>query len=96
LLRVRGTEVALLRLEQGLLKFIFPGSAQNRRVDSRFERHCRGRPHCHHQEGRVLGVLQICRKGLDPSLAGADFTLDDLPVLEAVAKIAAQTPFLRS
>lgn len=46
-------------------------------------------------EGRVLGVLQISRKGLDLNLAGADFSLDDLSNLESAAKIAATATFLQ-
>ena len=37
-------------------------------------------------EGRVIGVIQISRKGLDPASAGPDFTADDLGKLLAVCK----------
>ena len=47
-------------------------------------------------EGKALGVLQVCRKGLDLNLAGADFTLDDLRTLEETAKLAAKAAFLQS
>lgn len=46
-------------------------------------------------EKRVIGVVQISRKGLDPSLAGADFTSDDLKLLEKVAELLAPMPFMR-
>jgi hypothetical protein len=43
---------------------------------------------------KVVGVVQISRKGLDPALAGADFTPDDLKLLERAAEIVAQMPFM--
>jgi len=45
-------------------------------------------------ERKVLGVVQISRKGLDASVAGADFTGDDLKQLEHVAEILARMPFM--
>lgn len=45
-------------------------------------------------EGAVLGVIQVSRKGLDPSLAGADFTTDDLKQLEQIAGILGQMQFM--
>ena len=36
---------------------------------------------------KVLGVIQVCRKGFDPATAGPDFTLDDLQQLELAAKV---------
>jgi hypothetical protein len=38
-------------------------------------------------EGKAWGVLQVCRKGADTMLAGADFTRDDLRQLELAAKM---------
>jgi len=37
-------------------------------------------------EERVLGVIQICRKGMTPGIAGADFTDENLCLLEQVAR----------
>ena len=45
--------------------------------------------------GRVMGVLQISRKGLDASLAGADFTGQDLKQLERAAALMARMPFMQ-
>ena len=139
--RVRQTEVALLQLEKGLLRFLFPeelktaGSipvssatavaahtAVTKKVElfnsftkvkhaSIFETVKLGKADqadtsesapiqklisapILSSEGRVMGVLQISRKGLDLNLAGADFTLDDLQNLERAAKIAATASFL--
>jgi hypothetical protein len=44
---------------------------------------------------KVLGVLQICRKGFDPISAGADFTIGDLQKLEFVTRALAQGRFMR-
>src|SRR5271165_4118104 len=38
---------------------------------------------------QVLGVIQICRKGLSPEDAGPDFTLNDLQNLEVTARVLA-------
>ena len=46
-------------------------------------------------EGNVLGVVQVSRKGLDASLAGADFTGDDLKQLEKAAPILARMSFMQ-
>jgi len=43
---------------------------------------------------KVLGVLQICRKGFDPASAGPDFTIQDLQKLEFVTKAIAQLGFM--
>jgi putative methionine-R-sulfoxide reductase with GAF domain len=45
-------------------------------------------------EGQVMGVVQISRKGLDSSLAGADFSGEDLKQLEKAAEILARMPFM--
>ncbi|MFZ1918237.1 MAG: GAF domain-containing protein [Terriglobales bacterium] len=45
--------------------------------------------------GDVLGVVQVSRKGLDASLAGPDFSGDDLKLLEKAATVLAHMPFMR-
>jgi len=45
--------------------------------------------------GDVVGVVQVSRKGLDASLAGADFTADNLKQLEQAAEILARMPFMQ-
>lgn len=47
-------------------------------------------------EGKVMGVVQVSRKGLDVKLAGADFTNDDLKKLEQAAEIISRMPFMQS
>jgi len=47
------------------------------------------------EKGRVLGVIQVCRKAYDLRSAGPDFTLDDLQQLETTAKAIAKTNLLR-
>jgi hypothetical protein len=44
---------------------------------------------------KVLGVIQVCRKGFDPANAGPDFTLDDLQQLELAAKVLSTLPFIK-
>ena len=46
------------------------------------------------REGKVVGAIQVSRKGLDSSLAGTDLTNDDLRRLEQAATILAQMPFM--
>lgn len=46
-------------------------------------------------DGRVVGVVQVSRKGLDPSLAGADFTGEDLQQVEGAAEVLARMPFMQ-
>lgn len=46
-------------------------------------------------QGKVVGVLQISRKGLDASLSGADFTGDDLKQLERASTVIAKMPFMQ-
>jgi hypothetical protein len=36
--------------------------------------------------GAVLGVIQVCRKGMTPGIAGPDFTEDDLDLLRRTAR----------
>jgi len=38
------------------------------------------------ENGSVIGVVQVCRKGMTPGIAGSDFTGSDLRLLEAVAR----------
>lgn len=38
------------------------------------------------EDGSVMGVVQVCRKGMTSSIAGADFTDDDLELLRQAAK----------
>jgi GAF domain-containing protein len=45
--------------------------------------------------GQIVGVVQVSRKGLDPKLAGNDFTNDDLKLLEKAAEIFARLPFMQ-
>jgi hypothetical protein len=47
------------------------------------------------QNAHVLGVIQISRKGLEPSSSGPDFTLDDLHQLQTAAKILSKAAFLQ-
>jgi hypothetical protein len=46
-------------------------------------------------EGKVIGVIQISRKGIDSSLSGPDFTTDDLRRLEQAAEILATMALIR-
>jgi hypothetical protein len=141
LLQVRRSEVALLRLDKGSLRFIFPpelraagvlplsGSAVAARtaatrtplVSNAFmrvkhvslfeavklgaEEEDRSQEQMPIQKimsvpvapsgGNVMGVVQVSRKGLDASLAGADFTNEDLKQLEQAAEILARMPFMQ-
>ncbi len=142
ILHVRRSEVALLRLDKGSLRFIFPpelrsagvlpltGSAVAARTAatrtpllsntfmrvkhvSLFEavkvesgEEDRGSDQMPIQKiisvpvvassaGLVMGVVQVSRKGLDSSLAGADFTNEDLKLLEQAAEILARMPFMQ-
>jgi len=45
--------------------------------------------------GDVLGVVQVSRKGLDASLAGPDFSGDDLKLLEKAAGVLSRMPFMQ-
>ena len=141
MLRVRRSEVALLRLDKGSLRFIFPpelrsagvlpltGTAVAARtaaprtplqsntfmrvrhvslfegVKQGAEEEDRSLDQMPIQKimsvavapsgGTVMGVVQVSRKGLDASLAGADFTSDDLKLLEQAAEILARMPFMQ-
>ncbi len=46
-------------------------------------------------EGKVLGVVQISRKGWDSSLAGTDFCGEDLKRLEQAAEVLAHMAFMQ-
>ncbi len=46
-------------------------------------------------ERRVVGVIQVCRKGFDPASAGPDFTSRDLQQLELASVVAANMPFMK-
>jgi len=45
-------------------------------------------------DNRVLGVIQISRKGIDPNAVGPDFDMDDLRQLEAIARVVAKLDFM--
>jgi len=138
ILRVQRNEVALLRVEKGSLRFVFPselraagvipmtGSAVAARtaatgtplLSNSFARvkhvslfesvklidgeQVYEQPPIQkimsvpltQDGGKVVGVVQISRKGLDPSLAGADFTGEDLKRLEEAATVLARMPFM--
>jgi hypothetical protein len=141
LLGVRRNEVALLRLDKGSLRFIFPpelrsagvlplsGSAVAARtaatrtpllsnafmrvkhvslfeaVKLGAEEEDRSQEQMPIQKimsvpvtpsgGNVIGVVQVSRKGLDASLAGADFTNEDLKQLEQAAEILSRMSFMQ-
>src|ERR1700675_1018000 len=141
ILNVRRSEVALLRLDKGSLRFIFPpelraagvlpltGSGVAARtaatrppllsntfmrvkhvslfeaVKLGAEEEDRSQEQMPIQkimsvpvtssEGNVMGVVQVSRKGLDASLAGADFTNEDLKQLEQAAEILSRMPFMQ-
>jgi hypothetical protein len=142
ILRVRQDEVALLQLENNLLRFLFPDelktagsiplsstsaiaahTATTRKVElfnnfakikhasifetvrlANNEEGEQQRPATIQKlmsapvlddEGDVLGVIQICRKGFDANSAGLDFTLDDLQQLELAAQTAGKAGFMR-
>ena len=141
LLKVQRTEVALLRVDRGLLKFLYPaelrtagaipvssnavaartvttrtsllsntfvrikhvslfesvrlgnGSEGNEVVDPTPIQKLMSVP-VQNDQGIVLGVIQISRKGLDASAAGPDFTNEELHHLERSAGIIARMPFM--
>ena len=45
--------------------------------------------------GEVMGVVQVSRKGLDAPSAGADFSGEDLKLLEQAAEVIARMPFMQ-
>lgn len=48
------------------------------------------------ENAKVLGVIQISRKGSDASFAGADFSREDLHELELAAGILAESTVMRT
>jgi GAF domain len=141
ILHVRRSEIALMRLEKGSLRFVYPaelrsagelpltGSAVAARtaatrtalmsntfmrvkhvslfeaVRLSSEEEDRNMEQMPIQKimsvpvvsagGNVMGVVQVSRKGLDASLAGPDFSNDDLKQLEKAASILARMPFMQ-
>lgn len=138
---VRPKEVALMRLEHGLLKFLFPeqlktagsipvtssssvaahtASSKKTEMFNAFTKvkHARvfetvklsspededDQEHAAIQklmsaailtpERKVLGVVQVSRKGFDLGSAGPDFTVNDVQQLEVATKVAATLPFM--
>jgi hypothetical protein len=49
----------------------------------------------HNGEGKILGVIQISRKGFDQAAVGPDFAMEDLRLLEGVATIVAKLEFMQ-
>lgn len=141
LFQVQATEVALLRLDRGLLQFIFPeelktaGSipissssiaahtaiSKKSEIFNNFARvkhasifetiklgtsegvdtseplpiqKLMSAPVVD-ESSKVLGVIQISRKGSDSSFAGADFSREDLHELELAAGILAASAVMR-
>jgi len=139
--KVRSSEIALLRLEKGLLKFLIPEhlktagaipvssssavaahTAMTRKLEL-FNNFVKVR-HANifeavkptsgeevpseqppiqklmsapvlNADRKVLGVVQVCRKGYDLNSAGTDFTLDDLQQLEKAAEHLSEMPFIQ-
>jgi hypothetical protein len=138
---VQQTEVALLRLDRGLLRFIFPDelktagsipissssiaahTAMSKKPEifnnfarvkhaSIFETVKLGSTEgvdtseplpiqklmsapVVDEASKVLGVIQISRKGSDPTYAGSDFSREDLHELELAAGILASSTVMR-
>ncbi|MGA9526749.1 MAG: GAF domain-containing protein [Terriglobales bacterium] len=139
-LRVHRGEIALLRLEKGSLRFVYPvelrsagelplsGSAvaartaatrtpllsnsfmqvrhaslfESVRLTTEEDRRMEQMPiqkimsvPISSEDGSMIGVVQVSRKGLDASLAGPDFSSDDLKRLEQAATILSRMPFMQ-
>ena len=47
-------------------------------------------------DGKIAGVVQVSRKGLDPSLSGKDFSNEDLKQLEQIATILSRMKLMDS
>ncbi len=139
---VRPTEVALMRLEKGLLNFVYPDelktagsipvssssavaahTASTKKTElhnafvkvkhaSIFESVKLNSSEDIERAGqnaiqklmsapildehrKVLGVVQVCRKGYDAATAGPDFTQGDLQQLELAAKVLSTLPFVK-
>ena len=132
--QVKNHEVALLWVENGMLKFLYPESLRGagsiplsspavvtHTVASRRAERFNSFPQVKHlrvfevarssapednqdfrviqklmsapvlsEDNSVVGVIQISRKGCDPSSAGPDFTDTDLERLEAAARIVSR------
>ena len=140
ILRVQSNEVALLRLENSALRFVFPSelcgigiiplsgsSVAARTVAARTPLLSNSFARVRHlslfesvklsgkdsegpeqmpiqkilsvpvvqPDGKVLGVVQVSRKGPDKSRAGPDFTRDDLKRLARAAEVLARMPFMQ-
>ena len=138
---VQPTEVALLRLESGALRFLFPdqlrtagtipvssttvaahtAASKKSEIFNNFARvkhasifesirldgESLDQPEpapiqklmsapVMDEDSRVLGVVQVSRKGLDPSYAGADFSREDLHELELAATVLASSNFMQT
>src|ERR1700731_528382 len=139
---VRPTEVALMRLERGLLSFLYPeqlktagsipvssssavaahtastkktelfntfvkvkhasifesvklsSSGDDEQTEQNTIQKLMSAPILDPQR-KVLGVVQVCRKGFDPNTSGPDFTLDDLQQLELAAKVLSELSFVK-
>ena len=140
---VRPTEVALMRLERGLLNFVYPeqlktaGSIpvssssavaahtastrktelfnafvkvkhasifESVKLNSASEDEDRSGQNAIQKlmsapildpNRKVLGVVQVCRKGFDTATSGPDFSPDDLQQLELAAKVLSTLPFVK-
>jgi hypothetical protein len=139
---VRATEVALMRLQKGLLSFLHPeqlktagsipvssssavaahtASTKKTELFNAFVKvkHASifesvkltvaedGEPNMQNTiqklmsapvldaQRKVLGVVQVSRKGFDTATAGPDFSQDDLQQLELSAKVLSNLPFLK-
>ena len=140
---VRPTEVALMRLEKGLLNFVYPeqlktaGSIpvssssavaahtastrktelfnafvkvkhasifESVKLNSASEDEDRSGQNAIQKlmsapildpNRKVLGVVQVCRKGFDTATAGPDFSQEDLQQLELAAKVLSTLPFIK-
>jgi len=139
ILRVQRNEVALLRREQGSLRFIYPtelraagaiplssSAVAARTASTRIPLLSNSFSSVKHvsffetvkladgeqrsdqlpiqkiisvpvadEKGSILGVAQVSRKGLDPTLSGTDFTGDDLKQLERAAEIISRMAFMQ-
>lgn len=139
---VRPTEVALMRLQRGLLSFLYPeqlktagsipvssssavaahtastrkteifnafikvkhasifesvklnASEDGERTGANAIQKLMSAPILDSQR-KVLGVVQVCRKGFDAATAGPDFTQDDMQQLELAAKVLSNLPFVK-
>ena len=142
LLKVQRTEVAFLRVDEGLLKFLYPaelrtagaipissnavaartvttrtsllsnsfarikhvslfesvrlgeGSGNDQTVTPAPIQKLMSVPMQSADDGTVLGVVQVSRKGLDAATAGPDFTNEELRLLERAAAVIARMGFM--